>query len=84
MMKLRMKGKPRAAKKQFFRKRFCRLCKEKITSLDYKDIRRLEKFTNDRGKLTSRRSSGNCARHQRMVAAAVKISRHVALLPYVK
>ena len=70
--------------RQFFRKRFCRLCREKITQIDYKDIKRLEKFITDRGKIISRRSSGNCAWHQRMIARAIKRTRYLALLPYVK
>ena len=70
--------------RQIFRKRFCRLCQEKITHVDYKDIKRLERFITDRGKIVSRRSSGNCARHQRMIARAVKRARFIALLPYTK
>lgn len=70
--------------KRILRKRFCRLCKEKLSYIDYKDIKRLEKFINDRGKIVSRRSSGNCARHQRMVAWAIKRARFIALLPYTK
>lgn len=70
--------------KQVTRKRFCRFCKEKENTLDYKDIKKLEKFITDRGKIVSRRSSGNCALHQRMVACAIKRARFVALLPYVK
>ena len=70
--------------RQVFKRRFCRLCREKVPYIDYKDIKRLEKFITDRGKIVSRRSSGNCARHQRMVARAVKQARFVALLPYVK
>jgi small subunit ribosomal protein S18 len=68
----------------FFRKRFCRLCQEKVASVDYKDIKRLEKFITDRGKIVSRRSSGNCARHQRMIARAIMRARFIALLPYTK
>ncbi len=70
--------------KQIFRRRFCRLCREKINYIDYKDIKRLQNFITDRGKIVSRRSSGNCARHQRMIARAIKRARFVALLPYTK
>jgi small subunit ribosomal protein S18 len=79
------KTKKRAKKlRQIFRRRFCRLCKDNTTSIDYKDIKRLQSFINDRGKIVSRRSSGNCARHQRMIARAIKRARFVALLPYTK
>jgi small subunit ribosomal protein S18 len=70
--------------RQILRRRFCRLCREKLNYIDYKDIKRLERFITDRGKIVSRRSSGNCAGHQRMIARAIKRARAVALLPYVK
>ena len=70
--------------RQVFRRRICRFCQEKINQLDYKDTKRLERFITDRGKIVSRRSSGNCARHQRMVARTIKQARFIALLPYVK
>ncbi len=66
-----------------FRKKFCRICREKVDSIDYKDLRRLEKFITERGKIVPRRISGNCARHQRQVSLAIKRARHIALLPYV-
>ncbi|MGD9014447.1 MAG: 30S ribosomal protein S18 [Candidatus Omnitrophota bacterium] len=70
--------------RQILKRRFCRLCKEQVSYIDYKDIKRLEKFITDRGKIVSRRSSGNCACHQRMVARAIKRARSVALLPYTR
>jgi small subunit ribosomal protein S18 len=66
------------------RKRVCRFCKEKINSVDYKDIKRLERFMTERGKIVSSRISGNCAKHQRVVARAIKRARFISLLPYVK
>jgi len=70
--------------RQLLRRRFCRLCREKVNYIDYKDIKRLERFITDRGKIVSKRSSGNCAGHQRMVARAIKRARAVALLPYTR
>jgi small subunit ribosomal protein S18 len=66
------------------RKKFCRLCMDKVKSLDYKDGKRLEAFITERGKIVSRRYSGNCARHQRMVAEAIAKARFVSLLPYTR
>ena len=66
------------------RKKFCRLCADKVKLLDYKDNRRLEAFIKERGKILSSRISGNCARHQRMVARAIKKARFISLLAYVK
>lgn len=64
------------------RKKFCRLCVDKVKSMDYKDARRLEAFIKERGKMVSTRISGNCAKHQRMVAEAIKKARFMSLLPY--
>ena len=65
------------------RRRYCSLCKEKIDEVDYKDVATLRRFVSDRGKIKTRRVSGACRRHQRQVAAAVKVAREMALLPYV-
>jgi len=66
------------------RKKFCRLCVDKTKALDYKDVRRLEAFIKERGKIVSTRISGNCAKHQRMVAEAIKKARYLSLLPYTR
>lgn len=66
------------------RKKICRFCKEKINYIDYKDIKRLERFISERGKIISSRFSGNCARHQRMIARKIKKARFISLLPYTK
>lgn len=57
-------------------------CSEKAAVIDYKDIGRLRRFVTERGKILPRRVSGNCARHQRVLATAVKRARELALLPY--
>ena len=66
------------------RKKFCRLCVDKAKSLDYKDVKRLEAFVKERGKMVSTRISGNCAKHQRMVSEAIKKARYLSLIPYTK
>ena len=42
------------------------------------------KFVSERGKILPRRATGACAKHQRMIAIAIKRARHMALLPFVK
>lgn len=64
------------------RKRACYFCTEKIDDADYKDVALLRKFMSDRGKIRARRVTGSCAKHQRMVAGAIKNAREMALLPY--
>jgi small subunit ribosomal protein S18 len=66
------------------RKRFCRFCVDKVKSIDYKDIKRLEAFITERGKIISSRISGNCAKHQRRIAEAIKKARFISLIPYIR
>jgi small subunit ribosomal protein S18 len=67
-----------------FRKKVCRLCAAKVKAIDYKDLRTLDTYIKERGKMVSARVSGNCARHQRMLSRAIKQARFIALLPYVR
>lgn len=70
-------------KKFYFRRRkVCRLCADKVESVDYKDTRFLQQYLVERSKILPRRISGTCARHQRIIQQAIKRARHVALLPY--
>jgi small subunit ribosomal protein S18 len=64
------------------RKRFCRFCQDKARSINYKDTKTLEMLIKERGKIVSVRSSGNCAKHQRRIAEAIKMARFISLLPY--
>jgi small subunit ribosomal protein S18 len=61
----------------------CRFCREKADYVDYKDLQALTKQCTAQGKLFSRKRSGNCAKHQRMVKQAVKRARFMAIMPYV-
>ncbi|NQT23741.1 30S ribosomal protein S18 [candidate division KSB1 bacterium] len=65
------------------KKRICRFCENKVVFVDFKDYKRLGKFTTEVGKIIPRRTSGTCACHQRQLTLAVKRARHLALLPYV-
>ena len=64
------------------KKKVCQFCKDQSVWIDYKDVHVLKKFMSDRGKIRTRRVSGNCVQHQREVAIAIKTSRELALLPY--
>ncbi len=66
----------------FGRRKVCRFCAEKAAKVDYKDQGQLKYFLTERGKIIPRRISGNCAKHQRQVATAIKRARVLALLPY--
>ena len=64
------------------KKRVCLFCADKIVHIDYKDVAKLRKYVSERGKILPRRTSGNCARHQRIMTQNVKRARHMALMPY--
>ena len=64
------------------RKKVCQFCVDKIEHIDYKDTNRLKKYMTERGKILPRRITGNCAKHQRALATAIKRARTMALLPY--
>jgi small subunit ribosomal protein S18 len=66
----------------FGRRKVCRFCADKALKVDYKDQQALKYFLTERGKIIPRRISGNCAKHQREIATAVKRARMVAILPY--
>ncbi len=60
----------------------CRFCEDKALTIDYKDVRMLQRFVTDRGKIIPRRVSGTCARHQRNLTRHLKRARQIALLPF--
>jgi small subunit ribosomal protein S18 len=64
------------------KKKPCALCRDKTEWVDYKDVPMLRKYMSDRGKIRSRRVTGNCAQHQRALAQAIKTARELILLPY--
>jgi len=64
------------------RKKVCSFCVDKIESINYKEIGRLQRYVSERGKILPRRISGNCAKHQRQVTLAIKRARSIVLLPF--
>ena len=77
-------GKPGGRKKFFVRRRkVCRFCAEKLEYVDWKDVKLLQSFIPERGKILPRRISGTCALHQRKLQTAIKRARQIALIPYV-
>ncbi len=65
------------------KKRICRFCENGISYIDYKDDKRLVRFTNEVGKIIPRRISGTCSYHQRQLTRAIKRARQLALIPYI-
>lgn len=63
-------------------RRVCYFCVYKDKTIDYKNIALLKGYLSERGKIEPRRRSGNCAKHQRAMALAIKRGRLIGLLPY--
>jgi len=66
----------------FGRRKVCRYCADKTAKIDHRNAGELKSFVTERGKIIPRRISGNCSKHQRQVAVAIKRARMLALLPY--
>lgn len=65
------------------RRKRCPFTASGIKEIDYKDIDTLNHFITERGKILPRRITGVSAHHQKLLVAAIKRARHVALLPFV-
>jgi small subunit ribosomal protein S18 len=65
------------------KRKICFFCRDKVEYIDYKDPAILRPYISDRGKISPRRKSGTCARHQRALTTSIKRARHLALLPFV-
>lgn len=61
----------------------CNFCADKVDSLDFKDAAKLKRYLTEAGKIIPRRITGTCAKHQRMVASAVKRAREASIISYV-
>ena len=72
-------GRPRYVRSR----KVCSFLAGKRETIDYKNTETLRGYISDRGKIEPRRRTGTCAKHQRVLATAIKRARHLALLPYV-
>jgi small subunit ribosomal protein S18 len=78
----RPSGGPGGRGKFFHRKKVCKFCTEKIDAIPYRDVRLLQGFVAERGKIVPRRLTGVCTKHQRRLTRAIKQARNIALLPF--
>jgi small subunit ribosomal protein S18 len=70
-------------KKEIRAKKVCRFTQNNIKYIDYKDVKLLQKYTTEQGKIIPKRITGTSSKYQRQLALAIKRARHMALLPYV-
>lgn len=64
------------------RRRVCAFCVEKNSIIDYKNVGMLRRYISERARISPRRRTGTCARHQRILSDAIKRARQIALLPF--
>jgi small subunit ribosomal protein S18 len=70
-------------KKEIKTKKVCRFTQNKVTYIDYKDVKLLQKYVTEQGKIIPKRITGTSSKYQRQLSIAIKRARHMALLPYV-
>jgi len=70
-------------KKEIKVKKFCRFTQNKTKYIDYKDVKMLQKYATEQGKIIPKRITGTSSKYQRELSIAIKRARHMALLPYV-
>jgi small subunit ribosomal protein S18 len=71
-----------SGRRYYSRPKSCQFCGDKSSSIDYKKADMLRRYISDDGRIRPRRQTGTCARHQRVLAGAIKRARHIALLPF--
>ncbi len=70
-------------KKEIKAKKVCRFTQNNIKYIDYKDVKMLQKYITEQGKIIPKRITGTSSKYQRQLSIAIKRARHMALLPYV-
>jgi small subunit ribosomal protein S18 len=64
-------------------KKICRFTQNNVKYIDYKDVKLLQRYVNEQGRIIPKRITGTSAKYQRELSAAIKRARHMALLPFV-
>jgi small subunit ribosomal protein S18 len=64
-------------------KKICRFTQNNVKYIDYKDVKLLQRFVNEQGRIIPKRITGTSAKYQRELSIAIKRARHMALLPFV-
>lgn len=75
-------GEGKGGRRSFHRKKVCRFCADNEYILDYKDVKMMQSYMMELGKIVPRRISGTCAYHQRKLTSALKRARNLALIGF--
>lgn len=65
------------------RRKSCPFTGPNAPKIDYKDVKTLQRYISERGKIVPSRITAVSAKKQRLLARAIKRARFLALLPYV-
>lgn len=72
------------ARRPFFRRRkSCPFAGPNAPTIDYRDVRLLQRFISERGKIVPSRITAVSTKKQRELAQAIKRARYIGLLPYI-
>ena len=83
-MAVRIVSKGAAVRRPFFRRRkSCPFSGSNAPKIDYKDVKLMQRFISERGKIVPSRITAVSTKKQRELSKAIKRSRYLALLPYV-
>ncbi len=64
-------------------KKICRFTQNDVLYIDYKDVKLLQRYVNEQGRIIPKRITGTTAKYQRELSTAIKRARHMAILPFV-
>ena len=82
-MTIRIVSKGVGTRRPFFRRRkTCPFSGPNGQKIDYKDVRTLQRFISERGKMVPSRITAVSTKKQRELAKAIKRARFLALIPY--
>ncbi len=71
------------SRRPFFRRpKSCPFSGANAPKIDYKDVKLLQRFVSERGKIVPSRITAVSTKKQRVLARAIKRARNMALLPY--
>ncbi len=65
------------------RRKVCPFSGENAPAIDYKDVKLLQRYVSEKGKIVPARITAVSAKKQRLLSQAIKRARHLALLPYI-
>jgi small subunit ribosomal protein S18 len=83
-MTVRVVSKGATVRRPFFRRRkSCPFSGPNAPKIDFKDVKLLQRFVSERGKIVPSRITAVSAKKQRELSKAIKRARFLALLPYI-